>query len=640
MIAVDMAHTAPSVPPKIPLIFRVGVVGHRPNRLGKADYTILRSVVRDILKSIQDCVTAFADSHPGLYAADFPKLVAVSPCAEGIDRIFVAQAIELKYELHCPMPFSRAEYEKDFVPTAALEAQSLATFRKLLASAEAGRGLRVFELDGSPSDRSSAYREAGNVVLNDSDLLVVVWDGVDGLQVGGTMETLNAAMSYNLPIIWIDAQAPHHWQVIRKPSELACLATHTRCTPVQSPAAALPDLVQEVIDVPRAVPSQSSHGHHPKSDLREAYFAERLPGWNIAVLWKVFRNFVGANQLTVPSLQVESMDVIADREWPITLPGVAGWINGALGRHSVWADRLANYYADCYRSTFLLAFLGGVVAVFLAILPAWAGWMAHKPIALLAAAGIELAVLLAIIGFIVWGNLRRWHERWMEYRVLAELIREMHFLIPLGGGRPFARLFEHLGGYGRPAESWMSWHARALARACGLPSAQVDGVYVRTALAQLKIVVDGQVAFHQSSHGRHHRIEKRLHWWGVSLFGLTAAVVAFHFGELVLGLLAGQEIVYAGMGWMTVVAAFLPVVGAAFAGINNQGEFARLAMRNKAMANRLQELSVEIECMLNRRGHLSLSEASQMSQRVAQLMIDEVIDWRVIFLHRPLVPPA
>lgn len=635
-----MANTTPSCPPKVPLVFRVGMVGHRPNRLSNADYTILGSVMRDILKSIKDSVTEFAGSHPGLYAADSPKLVAVSPCAEGSDRIFSAQAIELGYALHCPMPFAQAEYEKDFAAPRALEEQSLAAFQKLLTCAKSGSGLRVFELDGSAHDRPGAYRQAGNVVLNHSEVLLVVWDGVDGSQVGGTMETLNAAMSYNVPVIWIGAQVPHHWQVIQKPSELACLATHIRCTPVQSPLISPSHLVEEILDVPQAIPGQLSHGHSPKPDLRETYFAESLPRWNFAVLWKAFRNIVGANQITVPSHRVESFEVIADHEWPITLPGVAGWINAALGHHFVWADRLADYYADCYRSTFLLSFLGGAAAVFLAILPVWAGWMTKEPVALLAAAGIELAVLLAIIGFIVWGNLRRWHERWMEYRVLAELIREIYFLIPLGGGRPFARLFGHLGVYGSPTESWMSWHARALERAIGLPSIQVDEAYARAALGRLKSVVDAQVEFHESSHVRHHRIEERLHWGGISLFGLTAAVVALHFLELVVGLLSGHETVQEGMSWMTVVAAFLPVVGAAFAGISNQGEFARLAMRNEAMANRLQGLSVEIESILNRRGCVTLSEVSRMSLRVAQLMIDEVVDWRVIVLHRPLVPPA
>lgn len=634
-----MAHNASNSPPTVPLTFRVGVVGHRPNRLGDADRDLLSSVIRDLLHKIQDCVAAFAAGHSGLYAGEAPRLVALSPCAEGSDRIFAAQAIALGYALHCPMPFAQAEYEQDFVAPQALEQDSVTTFRRLLGDAKAGPGLHIFELDGERTNNGAAYGQAGGVVLNQSDVLVAVWDGAAAAGTGGTVDTLKEALSYRIPVIWVNARRPHVWQVLREQSELACLRSTGRCAAVQSPPEALVGLVTEILDVPRGI--RAGRHDSPKPDLREAYFAETMPRWNLAVLWKLFRDAVGADRFTLQALRLESVEAIADRDWPRTAPGVTGWVNGALGRHFAWADRMADYYADCYRSSFLFAFLGSVAAVFLAILPVWAGWDAQQNLpGLLVTAAIELGLLLGIIGLILWGNHRRWHERWMEYRVLAELIRELHFLIPLGGGRPFARLFAHLGGYGRPTESWMSWHARALERATGLPSARVDEAYVQTALVHLKTVVDGQTAFHETSHHRHHRLEHRLHWVGVSLFGLTAAVVAAHFVELAAGHSTGHENAHDGMGWMIVVAAFFPVVGAALAGINNQGEFARLAMRNEAMADRLQGCAQEIDDLSRRAGTLRLVDVVRLSMCVAQLMIDEVVDWRVIFLHRPLVPPV
>jgi hypothetical protein len=636
-----MALSTTAFPPKVQLTFRVGVVGHRPDRLDEADLVQLGTVIQEILKTIQVSVKVFACDHPGLYADDAPKLIAVSPCAEGSDRIFAAQAIALGYALHCPMPFAQEVYEQDFVGSKAMEKDSLTTFRQLLEQAKRGAGLSTFELDGSRADTHKAYGHAGNVVLNQSELLVVVWDGVYGKEAGGTAETLKEAISYGVPIIWIDAQKPHDWQVLREKSELTCLQSKKRCIPVGGTMDILPGLVSKILDVP-SVLSEHENGDHPKKpDLREAYMAERMPRWNVAVLWKLFRNAVGANQLSFQSVRLESVDTIASREWPISVPGVAGWVNERIGHHYIWADRLADYYADLYRSSFLFAFLGGAVAVFLAILPVWGGWgVSHFQEGLLLAAGIELGVLLGIIGVIVWGVRRRWHARWMEYRVLAELIRELHFLIPLGGGRPFARLFAHLGVYGRPMETWMSWHARAIERAIGLPSVKVDKNYIGEALSHLKAIVDGQIAFHHTSHHRHHHIEERLHLWGVSLFGITAVVVAIHFGELMVGMWGGHEGTHEGLGWMTVAAAFLPVIGAALAGINNQGEFARLAMRNKAMAKRLEGYAQEIGAMMNREAPANLSEVAHVSMRVAQLMIDEVVDWRVIFLHRPLVPPA
>ena len=64
-----------------------------------------------------------------------------------------------------------------------------------------------------------------------------------------------------------------------------------------------------------------------------------------------------------------------------------------------------------------------------------------------------------------------WHERWTEYRLLAELIRELRFLVPLGGGKPLPRIPAHLAVYGDPARTWMYWYVRAIAREIGIPAA-------------------------------------------------------------------------------------------------------------------------------------------------------------------------
>lgn len=657
-----MSELLSSSPPKVPITFRVGVVGHRPDRLRQADFGLLVSVLRGISETIQGDVQTFATRHQGLYSDAPPKFVAVSPCAEGSDRIFAAQAISLGYALHCPMPFAQDDYEKDFEPPNALEQDSLSSFHQLLNEAKAGSGLSVFELDGDPSKKDVAYRQAGDVVLNQSDVLVVVWDGADAAGTGGTVETMKAAISCRIPVVWVDARSPHGWQVVREESDLPCLRSRGGCTPVQSTQDTLATLVNEILDIPggssvsqydsqpqkwnvtrlwklfrKAAGIDPRHVEpHQKADV---YFKELMPmpKWNVARFWKVFRDVVGDNRFAVPPRQLESVEVIADRDYPATESGVRGWVNGVLGRHFVWADQLADYYADCYRSTYLFAFLGSALAVFLAIFPLWVGLDSQKNRAAeLVLAAAELGVLLGISGLILWGKRQQWHDRWMEYRVLAELIREFLLLIPLGGGRLIARPIPHLGGYGKVMETWMSWHARAVERVTGLPSVRVDKAYVRTMLEYLKKVVDGQAEFHQMSYSRHHRIEHRLHNLGLRLFSLTALAVAIHFTNLWVG----HESTPGGMGLTTVAAVFLPVVGAALMGIKYQGAFARLAMRNEAMVQGLTQYGKTIDALMSREVPPTSAEVVELTMSVAQLMIDEVVDWRVIALVRPLVPPA
>ena len=65
-------------------------------------------------------------------------------------------------------------------------------------------------------DYIDAYEAAGRVVLNQSDLLVVVWDGGGTGGVGGTLDTLRAAITFNVPAIWIDSRSPHGRRVLRR----------------------------------------------------------------------------------------------------------------------------------------------------------------------------------------------------------------------------------------------------------------------------------------------------------------------------------------------------------------------------------------------------------------------------------------
>ena len=62
---------------------------------------------------------------------------------------------------------------------------------------------------------------AGEVVLNQSDLLVAVWDGGAANGVGGTFATLRRAIEFNIPVIWVDSRAPHGWRILRAAEDLA-----------------------------------------------------------------------------------------------------------------------------------------------------------------------------------------------------------------------------------------------------------------------------------------------------------------------------------------------------------------------------------------------------------------------------------
>jgi len=157
---------------------RVGVVGHRENRLRPGDIPALTEKIASILERL--------GSELGGH------LSVTSSLAEGTDRIGARAARAAGLPLECPLPFAREEYEKDFA-----RPESRTEYRDLLDTAD-----RVWELDGSRQDVRRAYAAVGDEVLENSDMLVTIWDGEEARGRGGTADLVGAAIA-RMPVVWI-----------------------------------------------------------------------------------------------------------------------------------------------------------------------------------------------------------------------------------------------------------------------------------------------------------------------------------------------------------------------------------------------------------------------------------------------------
>ena len=96
-------------PPHARLTFRVGVVGHRPDRLPESADSLkdLQGRIGEILAAVKDSVARFQDHPDGaFYAPGAACLRAISPLAEGSDRMFAEEALRLDFSLCCPTPFA------------------------------------------------------------------------------------------------------------------------------------------------------------------------------------------------------------------------------------------------------------------------------------------------------------------------------------------------------------------------------------------------------------------------------------------------------------------------------------------------------------------------------------------------------
>src|SRR5579872_2554814 len=92
---------------------RVGVTGHRTDKLTALQLEQLEAPVREILTAVRDCAKSLVDTTQG-YARPEPLLRVISSIAEGSDRLVAWQGLALGFQLQCPLPASRAEYRADF----------------------------------------------------------------------------------------------------------------------------------------------------------------------------------------------------------------------------------------------------------------------------------------------------------------------------------------------------------------------------------------------------------------------------------------------------------------------------------------------------------------------------------------------
>ena len=94
-------------------------------------------------------------------------------------------------------------------------------------------------------------------------------------------------------------------------------------------------------------------------------------------------------------------------------------------------------------------------------------------------------------------------------------------------------------------------------------------------------------------------------------------------------------------GWLIMTAAFAPALGAAIASINNQGEFSRLSKRSRAMEQIFKRFGDQIDRMRDLATSdgraITLAAVSALATQIAERMIEENLDWRVVVLDLPHV---
>ena len=636
----------------------VGVTGHRSDNPA---YLANRARIEQSLSRLFGAMDEAVASRPGLETTRLHSLLA-----DGADMMAFEQALARGWEVVAPLPFGLdLNIAIHCQPGTEAEALDIIAGRDAVSPCGAqaaemramARSVQLFELAEqdetvkrrflsalrNPEDEAAALAfsvitseraaVAGRVMIEQSDILIAIWDGTTPGSVGGTRHSISTALHHGAPVIWIDAGKPDLMRILEGAEALE----------VAGPAhdfEAIEALIQAVLAPPEGDPDESAirfhtETWHRKSSRRfhayrriEAAFGGREQGG-------VFSSLVTLYEAPEAIATGSAAPMLAAAR---ALPGAdssfADRIATQLLGRFAWADGLSTYLSDAYRggmvTNFLLSALAiAVGAAYLPLVDAHWKW----PFAF-----GELLFLLAIVAITTTGRKRRWHGRWLETRRVAEYLRHAPIMLLLGVARAPERWPRG------SAARWPEYYARNALRGVGLPRVAISRAYLHAALEGLLVPhARVQREYHIGKARRLTAVHHRLDLFSEILF--LAAILCVAAYLLLVGAsaidLIPEPTAYRVAKLFTFLGVILPALGGAFAGIRYFGDFERFAAISEVTAEKLQGVEERAERLLADTGHeLRYERVAGLAHALDEIVIDEIENWQSVFAAKNIAVPV
>ena len=654
----------------------IGVTGHRADHPSYAPHA---ARIEAAMRRVLDLIAGMVEAVPPPFGVPFAPIRMHSVMADGTDQLVAREALARGWEIVALLPFGRAlncainAHPRTAADIRALLAEGAAadaavqaradTIRSLvghaqvfeLADVDERIGARLLAMHDAPDDaaKAEAFRAdsslrvalAGRIAIEQSDLLIAVWDGVRTNLVGGTGHTVAAALDAGAPVLWIDPADPDDWRILGAPESLISLR-------YDGAPADREDTLRRVIHS-ALLPGGATTADAASAALKESGVAALAPQhWRAqsAPLWHAYRwierTFDGRGDGgRRPLTQVyETPGRIVDGSGAGVAAALAALpdadprftdrvLSGVLGRFA-WADGISAHLSDTYRGSMVVNFALSAAAVIsgVAYLPLVSSeW--KWPFA-----AFELVLLGAILAITWVGQRRRWHGRWFETRRVAEYLRHAPLLLSLGTARAPGR-------WPRGSDtSWPEHYARHSLRGTGLPRVRVTTAYLRAVLTQLIAPhVSSQRAYHAAKAQRlaavHHnldRLSERAFQFAVVAAAAYLALVAANAA----GLVADRP-----FGALTKVFTFLgvalPTFGGCLSGIRFFGDFERFAAISRVTAAKLGAVDARIALLLRAPdSSLDYGTVTALAHAADDIVVSEIENWQAVFEAKQITVPA
>lgn len=645
------------------VILDIGITGHRSRHPVFARNKV---AISESLAAVMDLIGRIA-AEESSFAGTAPLIRLHSMLAYGADLMAV-DAVQVKgWPVVAPLPFGQAlnlainaqpnniddmeallaggaaqdpETEKR-----AAEIRTIAGKVDLFELAEQDREVEALYRAhlNAPHDRTAEQAFVGicsdraamaaRVMVDHSDILIGIWDGVTRGSVGGTRHTIESALDQGIAVIWIDAGHPERWQLLRATEELAGL---TQRQTVDHNEAAIRTVIRDALcpsgdkwqdeRANRRWRGRSNRFFHSYRRV-EALFGEQ-GSWGLRNLTQYYEH---------PDAIVEGSGapmLAAASALPQGDPAIVEHIASDVLKPFAWADGVSTELSDAYR--------GGMVASFLLSAFAIIGGIAYLPFATIEAkwgfAAFEFLLLAAIVVIFLTGKRRRWHERWFETRRVAEYFRHAPIMLLLGASRSTGRWPRGSKG------NWPEWHVRHALRGIGLPQMKVTPPFLRGLLLLMRDHhVLPQQNYHRNKAARLKRTQHNLHRSSELLFLLAVLSVAIY---LLIELGAKSGWLPEGMPHdvakaFTFLGVLFPTLGGAFAGIHYFGDFERFAAISEITAEKLGDVGTRIELLLDAPDcDITYARVSGLAHAIDDIVVDEIENWQAVFGGKHITVPV
>jgi len=643
--------------PLAKLTIRIGVAGHR----NIENEEFIRATLKNLYETINNLTDQISKSETAnhIYSNEDKIIRFISSLAEGADRLCIDEdLIPFDHEIAAILPFEQSEYAKDFQSkkdsnTNIIKKSTADEFNFYINKLK-DHDSQLIELDGNPTERDEAYQQCSKALTDHCDILIAVYDGKNTKN-KGTSATVNYAKSQGLPIIHISTIKPDiitmqtsslyggisekinlsddhllkelerillFTDIIKKDSKtLDRFTLYTKEDKLKYQPETKPDFKQSgPISLKKEYPNITSRAFN--------FFKACLTSSNKVNKLKEQLDFKKINE---PNAQ---LDELKDHASNTSHHFYASFLR---------ADRLSNYYANIHRSTFLLIYLLGALALITAAF-ALTFKNPKESVEFYDLLGLFFVLLeLLFLGTILFLYKKdhniNYHGRWLEYRCLAEFLRPMIYLNRLGKSYQLHDLRNtayYLGreviGHKNSDRSWLYIYTQTLVRYIGFSKTTLSDQYkTETKKFINRTWVGEQIHYHVNNSANMQVLASRLSDWSFKLFFCTLAVVIIKLILISIKLSdpnfyteIHKSVVYI----ISLCTAIFPILATTAFAIRNHAEFDISAQRSLTMRAFLISQFDNIDAS---KTDITNEQICEVLQNIAEETINEATEWLEIY---------